>query len=789
MKYALVKLDRVMAALESGLTYSVPEALKSKIGIGSLVAVPLQRRVVRGIVVAEIKEKPDFQVRDILQILDTDGPSLNQEQLNLIDWLSKRYLCTWSQALRAILPASVKSRVLRRYQLVDDYEEVLAKVEDQEELKDALFWLEQRRSPVDEGVFVNLFGRKLLNSLKDLKLIVLTEGFRGPAIREYRPLKAEKRDEKPGRGGIMLLWQRILDAGELIDEAELKTWPEYRSTYLKKMKDQGFLVYVEPEKDAQIRSKFVLTEEQEKAFRVIKDALNSSNPKPVLLHGITGSGKTELYFQAIAKVLEKGQSAIVLVPEISLTVQMVERFRRRFGEMVLLWHSALSHGERAQIWQRLKKGEKAILLGARSGIFAPVKKIGIIILDEEHESTYQQEEDPKYHTREVAIIRSREHKALLLMGSATPSITTYYLAQAGTFTLLHLSKRIGEATLPQTKIIDMREELRLGNRSIFSQALAESINLSLEKDQQVIIFHNRRGFHRMILCRSCGFVMTCPDCELPLVLHREHQQDDLRCHYCGYSISLPKNCPSCSSSYFRFFGIGTEKIVEECKKHFPDVKVMRMDADSTRVKGRQREIIEQLEKNQAAILVGTQMVAKGFDFPNVTTVGVIAADTLLFNEDPFGAERAFSLLVQVAGRAGRQEEKGRVFFQSYDPENPVLQAALKQDYVKFYQREIEYRKKLRLPPFGHLALIVAAHQDENIAETFLLNFKQKFTDKIETFPVKKARIFKVQDRYRFSLIINAPNRVILASEVSLIKEALARPDGLILSVMLDPMYL
>lgn len=789
MEYVRVKLDRIVAALHSGLTYHVPIEMQSQLTIGSLVSVPLQNSYSRGVVVAEETAEPEFATRDIHRILDQDGPSLNQEQINLIDWLSTRYLSPWSAAFQTVLPASVKAKIQQRYHYRSEMAEEIPENERDEDLQEALIWFEQASQPMAEDQVLTLFGKKLLKRLLELGLLEPEEKIHFPPLKEHRKLLAVSREDSPGRGKIQDFWKRLQNQTEPVSEENLKSWPEYRSPHLKKLLDLEFVFYVEPQNETDLFKQRQLSPEQEQAFAFIESSMRKRSTKPILLHGITSSGKTEVYFRAIATALQQKRSALMLVPEISLTAQMIERFRERFGDKVMLWHSGLSNGERSQIWKRLKSGETAILLGARSAIFAPFTRLGVIILDEEHETTYQQEEDPKYHTREVALIRARHHKASVILGSATPSILSYYLAEQKQYHLLTMKQRIGSAILPEIIPVDMREELRLGNRTIFSDALKERIQYTLNRGEQVILFHNRRGFHRMSLCRSCGYVMECPDCEVPLILHRESRTPELRCHYCGHLEAMPPVCPQCGSTYFRFFGMGTEKVVEECQKTFPNVPVLRMDRDSTRAKGRHAAIVKEFEEPKAAILVGTQMVAKGFDFPLVTCVGILSADALLRSEDALAAERAFSLLMQVSGRAGRGDQPGQVLIQSYDPENPILQAVYQQDYEAFYRREIEYRKRHRLPPFGHLATITASNEDPEIAEAYLSAVKTKIPKSFEVFGPDKARIFCLQKKYRYRLIINAPNRPILIEVLRKILETPHTEKTLQRSVVIDPMWL
>lgn len=789
MEYVRVKLDRVVAALESGLTYIVPKEMSDKLCIGSLVEVPLQGGRCRGIVVAEDIALPDVQMRAISQLLDQNGPTLNAEQLQLIDWLANRYLCSWAAAFQAVLPSIVKAKVSRSFDFHPEIAENYAEETLSEAMQEALVWCDQMQQPIAEDKIENVFGKKLVKQMRDYGFLTDLDKIKLSSALEYRQLITIQREDKPGRGKINQFWLKFSQNNKPVSLSEVKTWPEYSSLFLKKLLELKFLAWQEPTEDTPLQSALSLNVEQQNALQMVLKAMKQRNPLPILIHGVTSSGKTEVYLQSIAKSLQNGKSAIMLVPEISLTAQMIYRFRERFGDRVMIWHSGLSGGERAQIWQRLRSGETAIVLGARSAVFAPAEKIGLIILDEEHEQTYKQEEDPKYHAREVAILRARYHHATVVFGSATPSVTSYYLAEKKQYHLAVMENRIGDAQLPHIIPVDMRLELKNGNRSIFSSALKQRIEETLAQNQQVILFHNRRGFHRMSLCRSCGYVLECPNCEVPLVQHHEGDTNRLRCHLCGYEQTMPPVCPHCGSTYFRFFGLGTEKVVEECEKTFPGVPVYRMDRDSTRKRGSHAAIVKNFEKAEAAILVGTQMVAKGFDFPLVTCVGILSADNMIRNSDGLAGEHAFSLLLQVSGRAGRGDFPGEVFLQSYSPEHPIIQAVCKHDYKSFYRDEIEQRKKHHLPPFGHLATILVSDEDGMTAEAWLKNLVTQFAKPIEVMGPTKARVFCIQKRYRFQIIVEAPTRPVLVESVKAVLQKNQLPAAMQLSLTLDPMWM
>ena len=413
--------------------------------------------------------------------------------------------------------------------------------------------------------------------------------------------------------------------------------------------------------------------------------------------------------QSIQKVLEEGREGIVLVPEISLTPQMVNRFKGRFGDEVAVLHSGLSIGEKYDEWRKIQRKEVRVAVGARSAIFAPFENLGIIIIDEEHETSYKQEDNPRYHARDVAIERARTHNCSVILGSATPSLETFARAKKGVYQLLTLSKRMNDQSLPTVDIVDMREELREGNRTMFSRVLYDKLQDRLMKKEQTVLFLNKRGHSSFVMCRDCGYVIQCPNCDISLTYHQYQQQ--MKCHYCGYEAVVPTICPECTSEHIRYFGTGTQKVEEELGKIFPEARVIRMDVDTTSRKGSHEKLLTAFQEGKADILLGTQMIAKGLDFPNITLVGVLSADTMLHLPDFRSSEKTFQLLTQVSGRAGRHELAGEVVIQTYSPEHYSIELAGQQDYDQFYQKEMMIRKIHRYPPFYYLALITVSHEE------------------------------------------------------------------------------
>ena len=499
-------------------------------------------------------------------------------------------------------------------------------------------------------------------------------------------------------------------------------------------------------------SKNVLNDEQKNAFNKI---LNSDK-KGFLLKGVTGSGKTEVYMNLVGETLKEGKSAIVLVPEISLTPQMIERFKGRFGKNVALFHSKLSQGERFDEWYRIKKGEARLVVGARSAIFLPLDNLGIIIIDEEHENTYKSEQNPKYSTKEVAKFLSEIKGCKYILGSATPSIETYYEALNGKLELVEIKNRVSNRPLPQMEIVDMREELKSRNLSLLSRSLYNEMKETLERKEQIILFLNRRGFSSFVSCRSCGYVFKCPECDLSMTYHKNGY---LICHYCVRAQREQKVCPECGSKYVKFFGAGTQRVEEEVKKYFPKARVMRMDVDTTRNKDSHENIYNAFKSGEGDVLIGTQMVSKGLDFKNVTLVGVLAADISLNIPDYRSSERTYQIITQVAGRAGRGEKKGKVVIQTYTPNSLSLQYAIENNYNDLYNEEIKVRKIMNYPPFSTIFLINSISKDERKLKEFMNKVGEslrKLLDSRENIQILgpvPCIITKLKDNYRWQIII------------------------------------
>ncbi|WP_148323229.1 primosomal protein N' [Paraclostridium bifermentans] len=527
---------------------------------------------------------------------------------------------------------------------------------------------------------------------------------------------------------------------------------------LNKLIEKGLLVVEEETVFRYNNRTYNIDCEKELTFeqKHVLDEYNNSGNNLFLLKGVTGSGKTEVYMRMVEEVLEKNQSAIVLVPEISLTPQMIERFKGRFGRDVALFHSKLSDGERFDEWFRVKEGKAKLVVGARSAIFLPVKNLGLIIIDEEHENTYKSDQNPKYQTKEVAEFLSEQKGCRVVLGSATPTIETYYRALTGDLKLLELNSRVDGKAMPPMKVIDMRNELRSGNISLFSRELFRDMQEKLSKGEQIILFLNRRGFSTFVSCRSCGYVFKCEECDISMTYHRSGL---LVCHYCGKTKRAPQKCPKCDSKYVKFFGAGTERVEEEVKKYFKDARVLRMDVDTTRGKDSYEKIYNTFKEGKADILIGTQMISKGLDFKNVTLVGILAADMSINIPDYRAAERTFQIITQVAGRAGRGEKQGKVVIQTYTPEHYSLEYAVNYDYEGFYEKEFTVRALMKYPPFGKILLINGISKKEDL----LKNFMHKISNVIKPLVEKEVEVdilgpipclvAKVKENYRWQIVI------------------------------------
>ena len=703
---AEVIINRSAKKLNRTFDYNIPKELEELVIIGSTVLIPFGKssNLVEGYVIG-IKENTTFEVKDIVQIKH----NLTESQIELAKWMAKRYFCNLSDCINQMITPGTKNKNAKN-NVQDKKINVVYLKKDIEEIQ----------FDIEVGKIKSEKQKKVLQFLKNNEEVTI------PEIELYA-------------GGTRAI--------------------------IKTLEKNGYIEIVEkkvernPLADKQVEktNNLPLTNEQKNAFEKVKDKILKNEYEEFLLYGVTGSGKTEVYLQLIGEALKQGKTAIVLVPEISLTPQMIDRFIARFNkEEIAVLHSKLSIGERYDEWNKIKEGKAKIIIGARSAIFAPTENIGIIIIDEEHDSSYKSEAVPKYDAKEIAKRIAKENNCPLLLGSATPDITTYYKTKNGKITLLELTKRANNSKLPNVEIVDLKMELANGNGSMLSVKLHDAIEKNLKAQRQTILFLNRRGYSTFIMCRECGYTVKCKNCNISMIYHKSINK--LKCHYCGYEENVVNVCPECHSTKIRYFGTGTQRLEQEINKIFPNAKTIRMDIDTVTKKNSHEDILNKFRNENIDILIGTQMVVKGHHFPNVTLVGVIAADSSLNIDDYRATERTFQILTQVAGRAGREKLEGNVIIQSYNPENFSIQYAKKQDYDLFYNTEIAIRKQLKYPPFCDIILIgFNGLSEKEIIEVsnkvyiyLCRNLDNNLFNILKPMP---SPIDKIQNKYRWRIII------------------------------------
>lgn len=731
--YAQVIIDANHAEVDRVFDYRVPAQWEEEVCVGLRVMVPFGQRNTKreGYVIAltETTEVPEGKIKGIVEILDEGRPILTPSILELAKWMKKEYFCTLNQCLQAVMPAGIRTKSVWYAELTGQTAELSEK---EQQMIDVL---EEQGGAVPLRELEQIFGNRteyILRCLQEKKVVRLHQKTtRSTYKKEKRYVSLTENEEllavakeKAVKDKRLAGQLRVLSAicqGESISVEELKEKAAVTDSPIHTLLQKGVLVEQRRQEKRDVfqledytpTQPFYPTPEQAQALALLREEEQKEQKRPVLLHGVTGSGKTEIYMQLIEHVILEGKQAIVLVPEISLTPQIMERFISRFGKRVSVTHSRLSLGERLDQWRKARDGEISIIIGPRSALFMPFSNLGVIVMDECHESSYISDVTPKYHTREVARKLSELTGALLVMGSATPDIDSYHRAVTGEFLLLQLKERTKGSHLPEVFVTDMRKELEDGNRSAFGLPLQQAIRENLEKGQQTMLFLNRRGYSTFVSCRKCGEALTCPSCNVSYTYHASDKA--LVCHYCGKEVPVPKTCPSCGSHYIRYFGTGTQKIEEETRRLFPEASVLRMDADTTTGKNGHARILELFGKGKADILIGTQMIAKGHDFPNVTLVGILAADLSLNLGTYQAAETCFQLITQAAGRAGRGELAGRVFIQTYQPENHAIRMAAAQDYEGFYQEEILLRQAMEYPPFSHIfSVLITGEMEQEV---------------------------------------------------------------------------
>ena len=774
MMIAKIIVDVPTSRTNRPFDYLVPAWLQPITAAGSRVIVPFGPRKLQGYVIEVIEtnglEPPGEtrKLREILQVQD-DVPPLTPDLLRMAEWMSKQYLCPWVMALQAMLPAVLKGKSEKVLVLAGEIDPQLAaespllaeltakgalplaEVENKYQGEASLIpgWIKAGWLATEYQVKDRITRKMVSYATLAIDIAEVEEAVAA------MPARAEQMKR--------VLTHMAMFGGEPLPVKELIDLLGITRSPLKSLEQKGYIrldemeVYRDPyaNKRFQQAVKHPFTEQQSAVWKPIEQSIEKQEFASFLLHGVTGSGKTEVYMEAIERTLAGGREAIFLVPEISLTPQMVERFKGRFGNRVAVLHSALSQGERYDEWRKILHKEVQVVVGARSAVFAPFQKLGLIVIDEEHESSYKQEETPRYHARDVALWRARETGSVLIMGSATPALETYALAARGRYQLLTMSERVGNRPLPKVHVADMREELRAENRSMFSHTLFSMIEDRLQKQEQIVLFLNRRGFSTFVMCRSCGYTLRCTHCDISLTYHKTNQT--ARCHYCGYTIKQPDHCPECQSEHIRYFGTGTQKVEEELARLFPGIRVIRMDVDTTSRKGAHEELLGRFRAGQGDVLLGTQMIAKGLDFPRVTLVGVIAADTSLWLPDFRAAEKTFQLLTQVGGRAGRHELSGDVVIQTYTPEHYSIRYATRHDYPSFYQEEMLHRRQTGYPPYFRLVLVTFTHEDVPVviraAEQVAEYLRPRLAETTMVLGPVASPIARVKDRFRFQIML------------------------------------
>lgn len=754
-------------------SYVIPPALATTIQVGMRVVVPFGRgdRLIQGFVVAiEPQLQPsEVELKAISYNLDL-APVLNAELLELSSWLAKQAYAFQISVLQAMLPNVMRAK----------YHKYLYQIDEIKDQEIAALFTKQDNIEFDSAKIPASMLAKLTKLQRQNVLEVRYQVNNRATVKTRLGLQVamgfEQLEEqrtalsKTARKQNQLLsYLQTLPADKVIAKADVIEATQISDAVIntgvqkKWLKKVPMEVYRNPLGDKEITPTQPLTLQpsQTNALAAINAA--SGLAQTFLLEGVTGSGKTEVYLQAIAHVLEQGKTALMLVPEISLTPQMMSRVHARFGSQVAVLHSGLSDGERYDEWRRIEQAEAKVVVGARSAVFAPLKNIGLIIMDEEHETTYKQDENPRYHARDIALWRSQYYQAPLVLGSATPSLESRARAQKGIYQLLSMKTRINNNPLPKVKIVDMREEIKKGPEQTFSTELLAAIKHRIELGQQSVLMLNRRGFSSFMMCRDCGVVLQCPNCDIGLTLHMDTKS--MKCHYCGHEEGIPSTCPNCHSNAIRYYGTGTQKVEQELAELLPQARVIRMDLDTTRKKGAHEKMLAEFGNREADILLGTQMIAKGLDFPNVTLVGVLNADTALSLPDFHAAERTFQLLTQVAGRAGRANLPGEVFIQTYNPDHYAIQLAKAHDYEKFYAQEMQLRHLAKYSPYYYTIKLQGSDLDERTAAQKMSQIgrwlKKRLPENTIFLGPTPRSIARIKQRYYYQIVIKYRHRQLL----------------------------
>jgi primosomal protein N' (replication factor Y) len=804
--FAEVIINNKSKATDKVFHYAVPDSLVEKVQLGCRVIVPfgVSNKHMEAYVMG-LTDHVDIPIKRIKQIssLIDEYPLIPSKMLKLVEWMKEKYICFYIDAIQTVIPTPIRTKSTSIIELIEEnYEVKKQKLVKSEILLNILEYIENNDGSANIADLKSNFGDIKLDyfvkKLIDINLIAKKQVIKSKIGKKIDKLLYINQNINAELSKNAAKQKELLDyikCNPGVSVTKLKSVYTSCDSSIKTLINKNYINVIEKEEyrygEQRIYEdkQFVLTDMQNNAIANIEKYFVEK--KNVLLRGVTGSGKTEVYLDLIEKYIAMEKDCIILVPEISLTPQMITRFKGRLGDKVAVLHSGLNEGEKYDEWRKIKTGEVKAVVGARSAVFAPFANLGIIIIDEEHENTYKSENKPKYITREVAEKRCQLEGARLIMGSATPSIESYYRAQTGVLGLVELPDRINGREMPEVFVVDMREELKQGNKTIFSSLLTEEILGTLKDNNQLILFLNRRGHSTFVSCRECGLVMKCPRCSISLTYHMN--EDNLSCHYCGAMKPNPKICPKCSSKNIKYFGVGTQKLEKEFQKKFSIKNTLRMDADTTRFKNSHEAILDIFRSGKSKVLLGTQMISKGLDFPNVTLVGVITADTSINLPDFRSAEKTFQMIAQVAGRSGRGSKEGKVIVQTYTPEHYSIQFAQIHDYIGFYNEEIKLRRELAYPPFAHLANIIISGFDEgrvikeaNDIGAYLDNEIKKYQD-VEKLGPSTAPLSKIKSKYRWQIILKGSSELELRELLkNLILSKYADIDGISVSIDINP---
>lgn len=768
-----VAVENTAFHFDKEFTYLLPTGMQAEVGSRVMVPFGNGNRKRQGMVLSlQPCEQPEL-LKPVTAVLDK-MPLLTAEQILLVRWLKERYFCSFFDAVKLLLPAGINFKISTQYVLAVPKSET-AKLELTESERLLVERLSQK--PTDEDALLQMLDCK--NAAAILERLCSAGILRKENAANRRVGDATRKmirlTEKDNSDSLSQKQKEVFEILQSIGSVSVKELCYFAGVTVSvpdALVKKGFASYYEEEQyrnpyekaqELEQQWEVSLSSEQQEAYEGLLGRYRSGAAAS-LLYGVTGSGKTQVYMRLIEDVIADGRCVIVMVPEISLTPQTVALFHQRYGKLVAVFHSGLSLGERLDEWKRVKNGQASIVVGTRSAVFAPFENLGLIVMDEEQESTYKSESTPRYHARDVAKFRCAHHKALLLLCSATPSVETTYFAQIGRYSMHPLPSRYGTAQLPLVTIADMNQEVLSGNTSVFSGALKEALTENLAKGEQSILLLNRRGYHTFATCKSCGEVVSCPNCSISLTYHAANHR--LMCHYCGYSVPATRRCPTCEQDEVRFTGAGTQRAEEQLSQLFPQARVLRLDTDSTMGRFSYEKKLRSFENGDYDIIVGTQMVAKGLDFANVTLVGVLSADQSLYGDDFRCSERSFDLLTQVVGRSGRGERCGRAIIQTFTPENRVIRLAAEQDYATFYREEIQFRRAMLYPPFADFVLVGFVGQREeqvcNASLYFMSLLRNLAGAEYSNLPMRvldpsPALVTKLSNKYRYQLLIKCRN--------------------------------